>query len=77
MKPTCRQAIDAFCLRCQQQDVFAVANCPTVECPLYLVRPNQLLMGKGVDDFDAETCVQAVEDALAFPGLKEHGLEYL
>ena len=76
-KPTLRQAIDQFCLQCRNNDVFAIANCSQSECPLHPVRSNQVLQGKGIEDFDAESLVQSVEDALDFPSLQERGLEYL
>ena len=76
-KPSLRQAVDQFCLRCRDQDVFAIANCETFECPLHPVRSNQALCGKVMEDFDTDTLVQSVEDALDFPSLQERGLEYL
>jgi hypothetical protein len=76
-KPTLRQAINAFCLDCQHDDVFAIANCAKVECALHLVRPNQVLEGHTQDEYDRDDLIQAVEDSLMFPTLKEQGLEYL
>jgi hypothetical protein len=76
-KPTLRQAIDQFCLSCRQQDVFAIANCDQPDCPLHPVRPNRVLQGKAVEDFDVDTLVQSVADELDFPSLQERGLEYL
>jgi hypothetical protein len=70
-KPTLREAINTFCLQCKQQDVWAVGNCTKTECALYLVRPNQVLLGKSEDDYDQEEVRQEVLDALQFSGLKE------
>jgi len=36
-----------------------------------------VLQGKVIEDFDADTLIQSVEDALDFPSLQERGLEYL
>jgi hypothetical protein len=76
-KPTLRQAIDRFCLSCQHNDLFAVANCDNIECALHSVRANQRLKGCKRSDFSDKELVQIVADALAFPKLKEKGLEYL
>lgn len=70
-KPTLREAINTFCLNCQNNNVWSVGNCAKTNCALHSVRPNQLLLGKHEDDYDEEEVRQEVLDALQFNGLKE------
>ncbi len=66
-----RKAINAFCLECRHDDVFAVGNCEKTECKLHSVRPNQVLQGKVQESYDLSELKQSALDALQFTGLKE------
>lgn len=70
-KPTLREAINTFCLQCQQENIWAIGNCAKQDCALHPVRSNQALLGKQEDDYDEEEVRQEVLDALHFHGLKE------
>lgn len=59
-----RQAVINFCLSCKKGDGFAVGQCTTTECQLYLVRPNRNLFGKQTTDFTPDTYEQQVTDQL-------------
>lgn len=71
MKPSHVQCIRLFCMNCQQQNEWKVANCENEACALYPVRPNQGLKGKSPDDYDLDELKQQVSDNLNFKGLKE------
>ncbi len=71
LKPTLREAVNNFCLKCQHNDVWAIGNCSNTECELHKVRPNQSLFGKWSEDYDADEVKQEVLDALHFTGLTE------
>ncbi len=66
-----RNAINAFCLECRHDDVFAIGNCENTECKLHAVRPNQVLHGKVQESYDLSELKQSALDALQFTGLKE------
>lgn len=59
-----RQAVVNFCMACKKNDGFAVGQCTTYDCPLYLFRPNRNLLGKKAADFVPEVYEQQVIDQL-------------
>jgi hypothetical protein len=71
MPVTLRQAINAFCFQCRDNDPWAVANCEKQSCPLHPVRPNQSFEGKQQTDYDPDEVKQELIDALSFKGVKE------
>lgn len=62
--PTLRSCVDAFCSQCRDHDPFAIGNCNRETCPLWPVRPNQILHGKTPLDFEDDDVRQEVLDAL-------------
>ena len=71
MSISLRECIDRFCMECQNEDVFAIANCERDRCALHPARPNQRLKGKTKSDYEFVDLSQEVLDAMVFTGLKE------
>jgi hypothetical protein len=65
-----RTAVDRFCSTCKNGNVFDIANCDRVTCPLHPVRPNQSLQGSTPMDFSDEDTMQEVEDCLDYDELR-------
>ena len=70
-----------FCLKCKQNDAWAVGNCAAIECALHPVRPNQSLCGQPMVAWETEDCTDQVLAHLEARGLKtlrsEHALAQL